>query len=174
MPRIDGTGPRGGGPMTGRGMGSCVLRFEAGEPPTVTGFVGAAGRPVQWTADQTKENQIMPRGNGTGPMGMGAMTGRGAGFCAGSAVPGYMNPGGGRGAWGRGGRWGCGLGLGFRGGCGWGAIPYPTPSAAAGFAAPTPEQERTILQGQLEHIEATLEGIRKRLHELEPAESPNK
>lgn len=33
----------------------------------------------------------MPRGTGTGPMGMGGMTGRGAGFCAGFSVPGYAN-----------------------------------------------------------------------------------
>ncbi|MCK4547155.1 MAG: DUF5320 domain-containing protein [Candidatus Eisenbacteria sp.] len=37
----------------------------------------------------------MPRGNGTGPMGMGPMTGRAAGYCAGFGVPGYMNWGGG-------------------------------------------------------------------------------
>ncbi|NLJ24593.1 MAG: DUF5320 domain-containing protein [Firmicutes bacterium] len=36
----------------------------------------------------------MPRGDGTGPVGMGRMTGRGAGYCAGFAVPGYANPGG--------------------------------------------------------------------------------
>ena len=29
----------------------------------------------------------MPRGDGTGPMGMGPMTGRGAGFCAGLGAP---------------------------------------------------------------------------------------
>ena len=34
----------------------------------------------------------MPRGDGTGPAGMGLMTGRAAGFCAGFPVPGYMNP----------------------------------------------------------------------------------
>jgi len=34
----------------------------------------------------------MPRGDGTGPMGLGPMTGRAAGFCAGFPVPGYMNP----------------------------------------------------------------------------------
>ena len=34
----------------------------------------------------------MPRGDGTGPGGMGPMTGRAAGFCAGYSVPGYMNP----------------------------------------------------------------------------------
>ena len=42
----------------------------------------------------------MPRGDGTGPMGMGPMTGRAAGYCAGYPVPGYMNPTGGRWAFG--------------------------------------------------------------------------
>ena len=34
----------------------------------------------------------MPRGDGTGPAGMGPMTGRAAGYCAGYNMPGYMNP----------------------------------------------------------------------------------
>lgn len=34
----------------------------------------------------------MPQGNGTGPMGLGPMTGRAAGYCAGYGVPGYANP----------------------------------------------------------------------------------
>ena len=34
----------------------------------------------------------MPLGDGTGPRGMGPMTGRAAGYCAGYPVPGYMNP----------------------------------------------------------------------------------
>ncbi|MBN2030229.1 DUF5320 domain-containing protein [bacterium] len=34
----------------------------------------------------------MPRGDGTGPAGMGPMTGRAAGYCAGYPMPGYMNP----------------------------------------------------------------------------------
>ena len=38
----------------------------------------------------------MPRGDGSGPAGMGPMTGRAAGFCAGYNTPGYMNPYGGR------------------------------------------------------------------------------
>jgi len=45
----------------------------------------------------------MPRGDGTGPMGLGPMTGRGAGYCAGYHTPGFMNPVGGR----------LGLGLGW-------------------------------------------------------------
>ena len=34
----------------------------------------------------------MPFGDGTGPMGLGPMTGRGAGFCAGFGRPGFTNP----------------------------------------------------------------------------------
>ena len=68
----------------------------------------------------------MPRGDRTGPAGMGPMTGRGAGYCAGYSVPGFANPAFGRGlvfGFGR------GLGLGFRGGRGGGrgrggGIPY--------------------------------------------------
>lgn len=38
----------------------------------------------------------MPRGDRTGPLGMGPMTGRGAGLCGGYSNPGYMNSPGGR------------------------------------------------------------------------------
>ena len=34
----------------------------------------------------------MPWGDGTGPAGLGPMTGRAAGYCAGYPMPGYMNP----------------------------------------------------------------------------------
>lgn len=34
----------------------------------------------------------MPRGDGTGPMGMGSMTGRSAGYCARFKIPGFINP----------------------------------------------------------------------------------
>lgn len=34
----------------------------------------------------------MPGGNGTGPRGLGPMTGRAAGYCAGYQEPGYANP----------------------------------------------------------------------------------
>jgi len=53
----------------------------------------------------------MPFGDGTGPMGLGAMTGRRAGYCAGFGMPGYANPIPGRGV-------GWGFGRGF--GRGWG------------------------------------------------------
>jgi hypothetical protein len=61
----------------------------------------------------------MPWGDRTGPMGIGPMTGRAAGYCAGFAnprVPGRGGRGRGRG-WGRG--MGQGWGSGFRG-RGWG------------------------------------------------------
>ena len=34
----------------------------------------------------------MPRGDGTGPLGQGSMTGRAGGYCAGFSTPGYANP----------------------------------------------------------------------------------
>jgi len=48
MPGLDGTGPRGAGPMTGGGGGFCVLKLpgRAGEP--ITGLVGRVGWPVGW------------------------------------------------------------------------------------------------------------------------------
>ncbi len=48
----------------------------------------------------------MPRGDGTGPVGQGPMTGRGAGRCAGNNTPGY-------GFFGRGRGFGRGFGFGF-------------------------------------------------------------
>jgi len=34
----------------------------------------------------------MPFGDGTGPQGMGPMTGRGAGYCTGYGQPGFFSP----------------------------------------------------------------------------------
>lgn len=57
----------------------------------------------------------MPRGDATGPAGLGPMTGRAAGYCAGYNMPGYANPIGGRG-FGMGYGRGFGFGRGSRGG----------------------------------------------------------
>lgn len=120
----------------------------------------------------------MPRGDGTGPAGMGPMTGRAAGYCAGYSTPGFTNPVGGRGAgFGRGFGGGRGLGLGFRGGRGrgaWGA-PYaptyaatPAPYAPPAYgAAPTRQQEVDALNQQAQYFEEALGDIRKRIEELE-------
>ena len=63
----------------------------------MVGFAGAAGIPMEVNPDYLKEEgYAMPRGDGTGPAGIGPMTGRAAGYCAGYGIPGYMNPVGGR------------------------------------------------------------------------------
>ncbi len=124
----------------------------------------------------------MPGGDRTGPMGMGPMTGRAAGYCAGYPVPGFMNPFGGRGF--GGGGWGRGFGRGFGrgwgrgwsrgwgfgaygypawgGGFGYGAVPVamPTPTAASGI-------ELDTLKAQAEYFENSLGEIKKRIEELE-------
>jgi hypothetical protein len=154
----------------------------------------------------------MPGGDGTGPGGMGPMTGRAAGFCAGYPVPGYMNPVGGRGywGWGRGGGWGrrnwyyaTGLPGWQRAGYGmpaWGGAVSPyaygggtvNPYAYGGAVNPyayggavnqyayggapfaptiTPQQELDGLKGQAEYLEDSLDGIKKRIEELESQKS---
>jgi hypothetical protein len=113
----------------------------------------------------------MPWGDGTGPMGYGPMTGRGAGYCAGYGVAGSMNPAFGRRFWGRGG--------GFRGrggGRGWRnrfyAAGFPeawnAPATPWGLPAvgPTREQEMELLQQQTAYFNEALEDIRKRIDEL--------
>ena len=83
---------------------------------------------------------------------------------------------------GRGFGFGRGLGLGFRGGRGWGGylgVPYAAPAYPYGAAippygapygaAPTPQQESDMLKGQAEYFEDALEGIKKRIAELESA-----
>jgi hypothetical protein len=123
----------------------------------------------------------MPFGNRTGPQGLGPMTGRGMGFCAGYPAPGYANPipgrgfgrgGGGRG-WGRGfGRgygWGRGFGRGFGWGPGWGP-PYGPLAPGYGPAyAPSyrPEDEVTALKDQAKYFEEALQDIKKRIEENE-------
>lgn len=119
----------------------------------------------------------MPRGDGTGPAGLGPMTGRAAGLCAGYPVPGYMNPVGGRGywGWGRGGGRGRGFGRGFgwaRAGYGYPAADYPyAPYPAPLAAQPTSEQELAGLKQQAEYFQGTLDDIKKRIEELEGRKS---
>jgi hypothetical protein len=98
MPGFDETGPNGRGPMTARCEGYCALERERSDgTEMLEGIAGASGRPVQIRLDTNrKEAYTMPRGDGTGPAGMGPMTGRAAGYCAGYGVPGYTNPVGGR------------------------------------------------------------------------------
>jgi hypothetical protein len=126
----------------------------------------------------------MPGGDRTGPAGMGPMTGRAAGFCAGYPVPGYMNPVGGRGNWG----WGRGGGRGRRnwfyatglpgwaragyGWPAWGGAVNPYAYGGAPFVPGlTAQQELDGLKGQAEYLEDSLDGIKKRIEELESQKS---
>jgi hypothetical protein len=124
----------------------------------------------------------MPGGDRTGPGGMGPMTGRAAGFCAGYPVAGYMNPIPGRGfGFGRG-------GFGHRnlyyatGLTGWQRAAYGYPAwGNYGWAGPyagtpvsygtpyglTKEQETDVLKNQAKYIEEALASINKRIQELD-------
>ena len=112
----------------------------------------------------------MPGGNGTGPAGMGPMTGRAAGYCAGYATPGFANPMAGRGFWG-GGR-GRGGGFGGRGRFGMGYPGYGGGMQAIGYGNQNRQtvgkaQELEMLREQTEYFEGALEDIKKRIAELE-------
>ncbi len=114
----------------------------------------------------------MPWGDRTGPLGMGPMTGRGFGYCAGYAAPGYANTGFGMGRRGRG----------FRrmhhmfGWARYGAHPYGFAPYAYGFApyahqgtAPGVD-EKKFLQDQADFLQEQLNEVRERLESLEKAE----
>jgi len=123
----------------------------------------------------------MPRGDGTGPGGMGPMTGRAAGFCAGYGVPGYMNPAGGRGFFGRGLGGGFGRGRGWRntyyatgmpgwqraamGGPAWGYAPPAPPYVP--YGAPSDATVAEAMKSQAGFLEQQLEDLRARIKELE-------
>lgn len=104
--------------------------------------------------------KFMPGGDGTGPKGLGPMTGRGVGFCAGFAYPGYVRCGMGYGR-GRGmGR----MNLGARA-MGWGSLPRP---AYAGAFQPAfqPVDEKESLNNQVAFLENQLQEMKKRLEAL--------
>ncbi|NMB46404.1 MAG: DUF5320 domain-containing protein [Firmicutes bacterium] len=106
----------------------------------------------------------MPKGDFTGPWGLGPMTGRGAGFCAGYPVPGYANPAGrGRGfGRGRGRGWGYRQPMwGWQGQMGPG-YPYGMPAYGN-----DPETEASALKQTAEALELELKQIKQRLAELE-------
>ena len=113
----------------------------------------------------------MPRGDRTGPAGMGPMTDRGAGYCAGSGMSGF-NQGGGGGFFGRGLGRANGWGAGGRGLCrrffgtGLPALQRFAGGGAA-FEGPDPDLERRSLKGQAEALQSELDRIKKRLQEME-------
>ena len=106
----------------------------------------------------------MPRGDRTGPQGMGPMTGKGAGFCAG-----YTNPGV---AFGFGRRFGRGVGRGWRNRFSVAGRPGWDDYGPAAYAAPvvSSEQEADMLKTQAQGLQAALQRIDDRLSELEKKE----
>ena len=122
----------------------------------------------------------MPLGDRTGPAGLGPMTGRGAGYCAGYSVPGYMNPVPGRGFFGRGrGRGWFGRG----GGRGWGRGYYAGGSPAWGYyGAPVypyapeiaPEEEVRLLKEDAKVLKQQLKELLGYIDTLEKAKPQEK
>jgi len=102
----------------------------------------------------------MPRGDRTGPMGMGPMTGRGAGFCGGFGAPGFMNamPGRGGMGFGRGRGRGFGMGMGWR--HGWGF-------QGAQVACQQQVDELSLLKNQAKYFGEALQSINSRISQLE-------
>jgi hypothetical protein len=117
----------------------------------------------------------MPKGDKSGPVGQGPMTGRAEGFCTGHPSPGYMNPGGklsGR-------RFFRGRGRGMMHGHwfytaghpgwvrhdlyhpAWDIEPVSYPEEIE------PDEESKMLSEQADYLKQQLEDIQKRLSELE-------
>lgn len=117
----------------------------------------------------------MPRGDSTGPMGMGPMTGRKAGYCVGNNMPGYLNNAGG---WNFGMGFGRGAGFGRRGGRGGGLgfrnrfVAKSLASSGGIFATSysdsdqDPDMEKRFLNNRVEILQTELDAIKKRLDEL--------
>lgn len=106
----------------------------------------------------------MPRGDGTGPMGMGPKTGRGAGFCAGYSIPGTANPLSGT---------GCGMGGGRRRRNRFYATGLTRWQREAGIPAPvaiSPKNELEALKKQAEFFDRNLKELHGKIAKLEASE----
>jgi len=121
----------------------------------------------------------MPLGDRTGPAGLGPMTGRAAGYCAGYSVPGYMNPVPGRGFFGR----GRGGGFGRGGGRGWGRGYFAGGFPGSGYyGAPVypyapelkPEEEANLLKEDAKVLKQQLKELQGYIDTLEKAKSKGK
>jgi hypothetical protein len=111
---------------------------------------------------------IMPYLDGTGPNGLGPLTGRGLGYCSGAVGLGYGYGFG----WGRG--YGRGMAYGRRFG-GWGFAPYVNAWGALPYAPLSPETQRQALANEQRILETRLEALKSQIEELEKkkSETPN-
>ena len=90
----------------------------------------------------------MPRGNRTGPNGMGPMTGRALGYCAGNEAPGYARaPGAGRGM-----AWGGGRGRG---------MAWNRPEAPR-----APENRKALLADEMAALEEHMEFLKREMEAI--------
>lgn len=101
----------------------------------------------------------MPGGDRTGPRGLGPMTGRRAGYCAGFNNPGYASGGGGFGM--RNAGWGGRRG--FRHVYYDTGLPY---WARPAYPSPTPEQEVDALKNQAQQLQTWIDEINQRISQL--------
>ena len=117
----------------------------------------------------------MPRGDRSGPNGMGPMTGRGAGFCNGYNAPGFMNNGVAGSGYGRGAGMGAGRGFGGRhmgGGYGRG-YGYGQPYGSYNAAVPigySKEAETGAIENEIAFLKDQLKAMESRLGEMKKVE----
>jgi len=76
MPRGDGTGPRGMGPGTGRGLGGCLAKGSAASEDRGAGFT-QSGVDSRWGS----EDRLTDRGRGIGQIALDLL------FCCSNALP---------------------------------------------------------------------------------------
>ena len=112
----------------------------------------------------------MPTGDKTGPAGNGARTGRGAGYCAGYEIPGYMH---------RGPRMGFARGMGRRRGFRRRASFYrpfpmwPYAGFPGAYAPPAPrseEEQASALKAEENWLLERLEAVREQMKDAEEKE----
>jgi len=138
---------------------------------------GSQTRDSKWYANANRqEANEMPRGDRTGPMGWGPMTGRAAGYCAGYDAPGFANDvpgrgfglgrGGGRGHGWRWRHWAYATGL-----PDWTRVGRPFPWGYGPYPGPITQQEEVeSLKAQAGWLEEQLDAVNRCLAELEKEE----
>ena len=99
----------------------------------------------------------MPRGDRTGPNGLGPMTGKRMGYCTGYDTPGYLNQGFGR-SQGMRRCFGQGFGRGFGRRANW---DYETPFSPVQYKEPTKEEFLKELEAEKADIEKTIKELKK-------------
>jgi hypothetical protein len=174
MPRRDGTGPKGKGPMTGTCSGACMLRIPDRPDEPVEGFAGSTGRPFSFGGKQEDRKEVfdMPRGDRIGPTGSGPGSGRKRGLFAGFGVPGDFDRSQASAFTGR-----CGGGQGRRKNLSNSGQPGGQPSSGSRFGRglrslstpdsdPAPDSRLETLKGQAQHLERVLDGIKRQVQKI--------